>query len=320
LTSLRFARFSPAMSPPLSHLVSAITAPASRLVAAANDTESFGPFTMSRDHWALFQRTVSISMTFIVALVLVRLIPWLERLVTRFANKHASPRDATASTIDAQQRVQTLTKVTSSIAQALIWTTTVIVVLGDVGIAVGPLLATAGIAGVAIGFGAQTIVKDFLSGFFILLENQFDVGDTITVNAVTGVVERMTLRITVLRDVMGTAYFFPNSNVVNVANRTYGWVRATLDAAFGPSVSARDARAAMESVMKRVEVDAELGKVIVEPGRIEGPVDFVGGAVTWRMTAKVRPGFSDEAKAALILALSDEMQSRGWKMTGNVIG
>ena len=303
------------MSSLLTRLVTAV-----QLIAVANDTESIGPITMSRTRWAVLARFVSIGITVVIAMFLVRLIPWLERLITRFANKHQSPRDATASMIDAQQRVQTLTKVTSSIAQAVIWTTTVIVVLGDVGIAVGPLLATAGIAGVAIGFGAQTIVKDFLSGFFILLENQFDVGDTITLNTVTGVVERMTLRITVLRDVTGTAHFFPNSNVVNVANRTYGWVRATLDVAFGPAVSSIDARSAMESVMRRIDDDTSLRKVVVEPGRIEGPVDFASGAVTWRMTAKVRPGFSDDARALMILALSDELQTRGWKMTGNVIG
>jgi small conductance mechanosensitive channel len=319
LTVRRGARFSAAiiMQPALASLYRHA---ASLLAVANGDQETLGPVTMSRSHWALAAKLGSIVVTLGFAVVLVRLIPLLERVVTGFANKHRSPRDATASMIDAQRRVETLTKVTSSIAQAVIWSITLITVLGDIGIAVGPLLATAGIAGVAIGFGAQSIVKDFFSGFFILLENQFDVGDTITVNTVTGVVERMTMRITVVRDTTGTAHFFPNSNVVNVANKTYGWVRAALDASFATTISASDARAAMESVVTRVENDDEWKRFVVEAGRIEGPVDLAGGAVTWRLGLRVRAGFADEVRAVMILALADEMNRRGWKMTGNVIG
>ncbi|MEI8258131.1 MAG: mechanosensitive ion channel domain-containing protein [Deltaproteobacteria bacterium] len=238
----------------------------------------------------------------------------------RFAREHESPRDATASTIDVHQRLATLGKVTSSIAHVVIWTTTIIVVLGDVGIQVAPLLATAGIAGVAIGFGAQSIVKDFFSGFFILLENQFDVGDTITINAVTGTVERMTLRLTELRDAAGTAYFFPNSNVVNVANRSYGWVRAAIDLSFAPGLLTADVRSLLAAVVSHVEGDPELHKLLVESARAEGPVDFSAGAVTWRIAAKVRPGFVDEVRAAVILAATEEIGQRGWKMSGTVIG
>jgi small conductance mechanosensitive channel len=303
----------PSLEPLLRH--------AALFVATANgDTESIGPVTMSRSHWALAAKLGSIVVSLGIAIVLVRLMPLLERIVTRFASAHGSPRDATASVIDTQRRVETLTKITTSIARALIWSITLITVLGDIGIAVGPLLATAGIAGVAIGFGAQSIVKDFFSGFFILLENQFDVGDTITVNTVTGVVERMTMRITVVRDTTGTAHFFPNSNVVNVANKTYGWVRAALDASFATTVPTNDARAAMESVISRVENHEDWKRFVTEPGRIEGPVDLAGGAVTYRIALRVRAGFADDLRAALILALADEMNHRGWKMTGNVIG
>ncbi len=301
------------------------TRPLELLVAVANAppasaTESFGPFTFSHANWVMISRGGSIVATLLTAWILVRLIPLLERLVARFARKHESPRDATASTIDAHQRLATLGKVTSSIAHVVIGTTTAIVVLGDLGIAVAPLLATAGVAGVAIGFGAQSIVKDFFSGFFILLENQFDVGDTITVNTVTGTVERMTLRLTVLRDAAGTAYFFPNSNVVNVANRSYGWVRAALDLSFAPRLPAGEVRSALEAVAAQIDAEPELRKVLVDPTRAEGPVDFASGAVIWRIAAKVRPGFVDEVRAAAILALTEEIGRRGWTLTGTMIG
>lgn len=290
------------------------------LGTAAADNETFGPITLPRTQWTLITKIAGIVVTIGIAMVLVRLLPLLERVVQRFARHSASPRDATTSTIDSQRRLDTLTKITGSIFKAVIWTMAIIAVLGDIGIAVGPLLATAGIAGVAIGFGAQSIVKDFFSGFFILLENQFDVGDTITVNSVTGTVERMTMRITVLRDVAGTAYFFPNSNMVNVANKTYGWVRATIDASLSTAVSTDDARASLEQVIARLDADENVRRLVVEPGRLEGPVDFAGGAVTWRISMRVRPGFADEVRAAMILALADETKTRGWKLTGNVIG
>ena len=101
--------------------------------------------------------------------------------------------------------------------------------LGEVGINLGPLIAGAGIVGVAVGFGAQSIVKDFLSGMFMLVEDQYGVGDSVDVGLASGTVERMTLRTTILRDTNGSVWYIPNGEIARVGNRSQVWSRAVLD-------------------------------------------------------------------------------------------
>ena len=132
------------------------------------------------------------------------------------------------------RRRATVAKLLLSTFQIVVWTVVVLVVLTSIGVNLGPLLATAGIAGVALGFGAQTLVRDTLSGFFILAENQYDVGDSVelqtTANPVAGTVEALTLRITSIRSFDGTLNMVPNGNIfVTSYNRTRGWGRAIVD-------------------------------------------------------------------------------------------
>ena len=101
--------------------------------------------------------------------------------------------------------------------------------LGEIGINLGPLIAGAGIVGVAVGFGAQSIVKDFLSGMFMLVEDQYGVGDSVDVGLASGTVERMTLRTTILRDTNGSVWYIPNGEIARVGNRSQVWSRAVLD-------------------------------------------------------------------------------------------
>mgnify|MGYP002651783288 CR=1 FL=1 len=100
----------------------------------------------------------------------------------------------------------------------MIWVWAALAVLSEIGVNVAPLIASAGVLGVAIGFGAQSLVKDFLSGIFMLLENQYGVGDTISVNGVEGTVEEMTLRVTTLRDIDGTLWYVRNGEIIRVGN------------------------------------------------------------------------------------------------------
>jgi small-conductance mechanosensitive channel len=282
------------------------------------EMEKLGPVEVSHTTYLLLSHAGVIVATLLAALILLRLVPLLERLVIRWASAHEG-QAATASMIDRRQRVETLTRVTSSVAQVVIWTSTLIAIAGDVGVAVGPLIAGAGIAGVAVGFGAQSIVKDFFSGFFILLENQFDVGDTITVGGVTGIVERMTMRITVLRDSAGTAHFFPNSNISNVANKTHGWTRAMVDAVFAPSVPLAAASATLDAAAAHATKELDAQGALLEPIRVEGPLEFTPSGVTWRLVGKAVPGASAEVKRAMIAALSTELASRGFAADGGAL-
>src|SRR5947208_10759508 len=126
------------------------------------------------------------------------------------------------------QQVRTVASVLTSIGVFVISFVALLMVLGQLGLNLGPMLASAGIAGLAIGFGAQTLVHDFINGFFILLENQYDIGDTVRIAGVKGTVERMSLRNTVLRDEDGTLHIVPNSSIQIVSNTTRDWSQLAL--------------------------------------------------------------------------------------------
>ena len=274
-------------------------------------------FTVNATLLAVLIGTAQVAGTLLLAVLLLRLVPLLERLVIRRATGRAAVFDE--SQAEMQQRVETLTRVTGSVARAVIWLATIAVVLGVIGISVAPLLAGAGIAGVAVGFGAQSIVKDFFSGFFILLENQFSVGDTVTVAGITGTVEQMTLRITVLRDAAGTAYFIPNSNISNVANKTHGFNRVALDASFGPLVPEEKIQLALHGVVTRLKERDGMAGVILEDPTVEGPIDVVGGAETWRVVVKSAADRSVEVKRAALSALRRELAAAGLGYEAGVI-
>lgn len=274
-------------------------------------------FTVNPTLLAAIIAVAKVVGTLLLAMLLLRLVPLLERLVLRRATRRAAVFDE--SQAEMQQRVETLTRVTGSVTRAVIWLATIAFVLGAIGISVAPMLAGAGIAGVAVGFGAQSIVKDFFSGFFILLENQFSVGDTVTVAGITGTVEQMTLRITVLRDAAGTAYFIPNSNISNVANKTHGFNRVSIDASFGPLVPEEKIMMALQGVITRLKEREGMTGVMLEDPTVEGPIDVVGGAETWRVVVKAAADRSVEVKRAALSALRRELAAAGLGYDGGVI-
>src|SRR5262245_19488650 len=131
-----------------------------------------------------------------------------------------------------KQRTETLRGVVRSVSRAVLILVVVLQIGSELGFSLAPLLATAGIGGLAVGFGAQSLVKDVISGFFILLEDQFGVGDVVKIGDFSGVVERMTLRATVLRNLEGQVHVVPNGNIQNVTVMTKEWARAVLELTF----------------------------------------------------------------------------------------
>jgi len=128
-----------------------------------------------------------------------------------------------------EQRTATLRQIIRSVTKAILILVVVLTISSELGFNIGPVLASAGIVGLAVGFGAQSLVKDVISGFFILFEDQFGIGDVVKIGEFTGIVERMTLRATVLRNLEGQVYVVPNGNIQNVIVMTKGWSRAVLD-------------------------------------------------------------------------------------------
>jgi moderate conductance mechanosensitive channel len=128
-----------------------------------------------------------------------------------------------------EQRTETLRHVIRSVSRGILILLVLLTISSELGFSIGPILASAGIVGLAVGFGAQSLVKDVISGFFILFEDQFGVGDVVKIGEFTGVVERMTLRATVLRNLEGQVYVVPNGNIQHVIVMTKEWARAVLD-------------------------------------------------------------------------------------------
>ena len=282
------------------------------------DLFSSSPIPLPRIISQIVPHIALAALTVVLALILLRFVPLLERFVIWRAKKAVGDKpDVSAS--DLSQRIETLTRVTGSVARGLIWSVMVIALLGVVGIPVAPLITGAGIVGVAVGFGAQSIVKDFFAGFFILLENQFGVGDTVTVAGVTGTVEQMTLRITVLRDANGTAHFIPNSSITIVANRTPDWVRVMLDVAFSAQVPEEGVRTALTAAATKASEAPEHKETLLEPVKVEGPIDLAAGAVTYRLVAKASAERAAELRRGMISALQAELAGRGLRYDGAMI-
>lgn len=160
-----------------------------------------------------------------LVLIIIRVLRVLLRGALRRLEHRLIARDHAQGTLTAEstKRAGTLAKLLFQGATVLIWVTGVLVILRELGVEIGPVLASAGIAGVALGFGAQNLVRDLIAGFFMLLENQVRVGDVVTVNGVGGLVEEVNLRTLVLRDLAGSRHFFPNGTITTLSNLTQEW-------------------------------------------------------------------------------------------------
>ena len=186
-------------------------------------------------------------------------------------------------------RARTLGLVLRSIASAVIWTIAGAMVLSELGIDLGPLLAGAGIAGVAIGFGAQSLVKDFLAGIFMLVEDQYGVGDIIDAGVASGTVEAITLRTTRLRDVEGTVWHVPNGAVARVGNHSQQWARALLDVEVAYGSDIERVEALIKSVADGLWRDAAWrGRILDEP-EVWGVERVEPEVVAVRLVVKTRP-------------------------------
>ncbi len=239
-----------------------------------------------------------------VGLLRVAAVLAISLVVLAFARK-AIPRaihkvtDVTSRDERSELRARTLSGTLITVITVAVWIFVVLTALGEVNINVAPLLAGAGVAGLAIGFGAQQLVRDVISGFFILAEDQFGVGDTVTVAGVTGTVETVSLRITRVRGDDGVLHHVRNGDLGVVSNASRGWANLTVDVPVDPSADIREARdalaAAMEGFAERAEFDGQL----LVPPTVLGITELRPDAVIIRITARTVP----TAKAALLRAI-----------------
>ena len=216
-----------------------------------------------------------------------------------------------------QARIRTLSNVGRSAVAIVIWVWAIMAILDQLGVNVAPLVASAGIVGVALGFGAQSLVKDFLSGMFILLENQYGVGDVIAVNDVEGTVEDMTMRITTLRDIDGTLWYIRNGNIEQVGNNSDRFSVARMEvpvSLFADPSKAADvildaARAAAQS--ERIRRD-----IIGEP-ELLGVSSFTTDHLTYRVTVNTMPGAQWGVSRFMYEQILEAMQEADVRLPGS---
>jgi len=191
--------------------------------------------------------------------------------------------------IESRKRTDTLKSVASRTASVAVWTVAVVMALSEIGYNVGPLLAGAGVAGIAIGFGAQNLVRDFFAGFFLLTENQIRVGDVAVINGQGGLVEQINLRTTIIRDVAGDVHIFPNGAITQLTNKTREYSFYVFDVGVAYKEDIERVMRVMEAVAAELKQDAEIGARILEPIEVFGLDKFADSAIVIKARIKTTP-------------------------------
>ncbi len=188
-----------------------------------------------------------------------------------------------------KQRADTMASVLKSVVTGVITAVAFVMVLAEFGFPIGPLLTSAGIAGVALGFGAQTLVKDFLSGIFLILEDQFGVGDAVDLGEASGTVEAVGLRVTRVRDVNGTVWYVRNGEILRVGNKSQGWARAVLDVPIAYGENVARVRELLIGVARELSTDERFAEMILEEPEVWGVEALNADSVIVRVVIKTAP-------------------------------
>ncbi len=209
-------------------------------------------------------------------------------------------------------RARAIGSVLRSATTAVVYGVGFTLVLGELGVNLGPILASAGIVGLAVGFGAQTLVKDLLSGMFMMVEDQYGVGDVVDLGEVSGTVEAVGLRVTTVRDVSGALWYVRNGEVLRVGNSSQGAAVAVVDLPIGHSA---DIAAATELAGRvAAELTAENGALaddVLEPPEVLGIQSITPESITLRVTATTRPGRHWAVQRALLAGIKDAFGQAG---------
>ncbi len=227
-----------------------------------------------------------------IALILIGVIAlkYIAQKVIRSIVHGSIKSSYLATDLDAEiKREDTLVGVLSGVTEVLLWATAVIMIIAEFGIEVGPVLAAAGIAGVALGFGSQYLIKDVIAGFFIIIENQFSVGDVVRMDSTSGLVEEITLRKTTLRDMDGIVHNIPNGTPAVISNLTKDLSRVNLDISIGYDAELEKVIAVIDKVGADLAEDEEWREDILKAPHFLRVNDFADSAIVVKIVGDTRP-------------------------------
>jgi moderate conductance mechanosensitive channel len=251
----------------------------------------------SADWW----REVAFGTGIAVAMAIV--VTVATKLWSRRAGRKAAEAEKDPATARPARRRATVIGLIAGTLQIVAWVTVLLVLMSELGVPLGPLFASAGVLGVALGFGAQTVVKDTLAGLFMALEGQFDVGDVLELQTeggpVTGTVEGLTLRVTIVRQYDGTLSTVPNGSIQVTSNKTRGWGRAIVDVRVALTEDPERVRTVLDALFAQMAVEEPLKDWLRDPPKVLGVTQLTDTAQVIRAVADTLPNHRLEAERTL---------------------
>ncbi len=211
----------------------------------------------------------------------------LKKLKRTLLNR--SDKDDKVDTAEAEKRIITLTSIIHGLIKIILWVIFIMIILQKFGINIAPILAGAGIIGLAVGFGAQELVRDFISGFFIILENHIRSGDVAIINGTGGLVEKIEFRTTTLRDFSGVVHIFQNGKISNISNMTKEWSAMVFEIGVAYKENPQVVMDLMKQVGDELQNDPEFKDKIIEPMEIFGLDKFADSAIIIKARLKTKP-------------------------------
>lgn len=250
-----------------------------------NITLAFNKIITDIVNWLLYDFTY-----ILISLVVVIVLIWLLNAISRNLEKVILKRSDALHDKEAQKRAKTLMSIGRGIMRLILWAIFALILLKRIGIEIGPIIASAGIAGIAIGFGAQELIRDFLAGFFVLLDNQIRTDDIVVINGTTGVVEKIELRTIRLRDHSGVVHIFQHGKINTLSNMTKEWSALVFEIGVAYKEDVDTVIAIMKSVGEDLEKDSRFSGNILEPISILGVEQFANSSIQLKVRIKTQTG------------------------------
>ena len=261
----------------------------------------------SFNHW--LELTLPYALYLLGILVIALLVNRLFRAVTNLVIKHASGQGRPAQ--QREQQTRTLAGVLYGAGSRVVWAVAMLMALDKLGFNITAAVTLAGLASLALGFGAQTLVRDIITGFYIVLEDQYVVGDTIQIADYIGRVEHLTLRRTVIRDARGALVTIANGEIRTVSNLSRDWSQAFVDVSLAPESPIEKTLQALESAAAALRGDPAWSQTLVDGTRILGVQNFDRHSSTVRLQVRTAPTRQDEVARELRRRIQVEFQKQG---------